>query len=171
MCRAMSFTYMHCAVMPLQVTSPSVDTTGGGVNKANGLAQYLQPLQPQHTSSTHLQMPPPQPHTHTHHHPGSHLEPLTQAAPSFHSFTWSPEQLETRLQAWGCGEAAAAFRAHGIQGHALSGLMRVAVDAGAARLEERLRTDLGVEAVGLRLQLVDRMMAELAGAHRSTGFH
>lgn len=142
------------------------------MSKGNGLAHYLQPLQPQHTSSTHPQVLPPQPHTQTHHHPpGSHLEPLTQAAPSYHTFTWSPEQLEARLQAWGCGEAAAAFRANGIEGHALSGLMRVAVDAGAARLDEWLRTDLGVEAVGLRLRLVDRMMAELAGAHRNQGLH
>jgi hypothetical protein len=47
--------------------------------------------------------------------------------------------------------------------------MRVAVDAGAARLEERLRGEMGVEGVALRFRLVDRMMEELAGGY--AGYH
>jgi hypothetical protein len=43
--------------------------------------------------------------------------------------------------------------------------MRVAVDEGAARLEERLRAEMGVEGVALRFRLVDRMLLELTGGY------
>lgn len=95
--------------------------------------------------------------------PGSHLQPLEQ--PQF-NLAWSQDQLTAWLQHVGCGEAAAAFQAAGIDGHALSGLMRTTVDAGAARLDERLKADVGVQPVALRLKVVDSMMAELAGGYR-----
>lgn len=63
----------------------------------------------------------------------------------------------------GCGEVAAAFQAQGVDGQALSGLMRVVSDAGAARLDSQLKAEFGVEGVGVRLRLVDRLMRELAG--------
>jgi hypothetical protein len=44
--------------------------------------------------------------------------------------------------------------------------MRTTVDAGAARLDERLKADVGVQPVALRLKVVDSMMAELAGGYR-----
>lgn len=94
----------------------------------------------------------------THHHNNNNQQLYQQYA-----FTWSPEQIDAWLQHCGCGEAVSAFRARGVDGPALSGLMRVVMDAGAARLDDRLKSDFGVEGVGLRLRLVDRLMAELSG--------
>lgn len=56
------------------------------------------------------------------------------------------------------------MRAAGIDGPALCGLVRVVTDAGAARLDEVLRRDVGLEGVALRMRVVDRVMCDLAGA-------
>lgn len=96
----------------------------------------------------------------------NHLQPSSNTALVNPAYSWSPAQLQAWLQQNGFGDAVAAFDAHGIDGPALSGLMRVAVDAGAARLEERLKADIGVDQVALRLRLVDKMMAELTGSHK-----
>jgi hypothetical protein len=80
-----------------------------------------------------------------------------------HAPSWSPEQIHAWLVQVGCGEVAAAFQAQGVDGQALSGLMRVVSDAGAARLDSQLKAEFGVEGVGVRLRLVDRLMRELAG--------
>lgn len=72
-------------------------------------------------------------------------------------------QVQAWLQHVGCGEAATAFKALGIDGQAFSGLLRVAADAGAARLDDRLKGEFGVQGVALRLRLVEQMMAELIG--------
>lgn len=85
--------------------------------------------------------------------------------------SWSPSDLQAWLHACGCGEAASALQAADIDGPALAGLLRIATDAGAARLDERLRVELGVDRAAVRLRLVDRLMRDLAdgGGGSSTG--
>lgn len=158
--------------------------TGGG--RPSPLAHYLQPLNTQNpTAQAEAPFAHPAPSSY---HPGSHLQPLnlsphsTPQHMSHHTsyipqgtdnttplFTtnWNPEQVQTWLTNIGCGELAAASKAQGIDGQALSGLVRVVADAGAARLDERLKGDFGIEGVALRLRLVDRMMGELTGGHRA----
>lgn len=148
------------------MTSPSIDTT----SKPSPLAHYLQPLQPTTHPGAHPQLQLQVPPTHPGAFPSaSHLQPLGN--PNHYlgnTASWSSEQVTAWLQHVGCGEAAASFKAMGIDGHAFSGLLRVVSDAGAARLDDRLSGDFGLGNVALRLKLVDKMMAELAaGGYRS----
>jgi hypothetical protein len=75
---------------------------------------------------------------------------------------WTCEQLQAWLHSCGCGEAAVALAAAGVDGGALCGLLRVATQPGAAQLEERLRCDLGVQPAAQRMRLLDRLLADVA---------
>lgn len=114
---------------------------------APGTAEALAPLPQSGAGSLTL---------HNQHLAGTPAPPLACAH-------WTTDHLQAWLHSCGCGEAAAALKAAGIDGAALYGLLRVATDAGAARLDDRLRSDMGVERVALRLRLVDRIMSDLTG--------
>ncbi|WIA38216.1 hypothetical protein OEZ86_001561 [Tetradesmus obliquus] len=90
--------------------------------------------------------------------------PATPATPSPRG--WSAEQLHAWLHAGDCGEAVRAFRDQGIDGPAMAGLLRVAGGGEAGRLYELLGSDVGVQAVGLRLRLVECIMLHFGGAGR-----